>query len=328
MHSRYIGRMHKTARSAAAVVLGTWMLSATAHAQEGQSCSWSIGTAGNLAAAGRGWDLTTPGNVAWSVSPVLSQQCSLYTEDRRARTWIGVDATPTLRHSYRTMATRGSLIALMHMGVDFRVADGFAWWGFHAVHNIAAWGVGTRLLIERAPKSRFGFYGVEGRLNYIPGTEADVQGVLLLRFHSRWTGTNSEEDNLPQERWQSSKKISLRTGFDAGPLLAWRFEAGLGGKTGVEIGTRVGILTNFFAETAVQPTGLLYIDIPVERDAVVQLELSGGPTLRDGTIRPMAGVAAQLDPWDTVLQAQLGVLIWRADDRNFASADVGFSWVW
>jgi hypothetical protein len=87
-------------------------------------------------------------------------------------------------------------------------------------------------------------------------------------------------------------------------------------------------LTNLFADAAVQPVGLGYVDIPLEPDeGAIQLELAAGTTRRDGAWVPLGGVSAQLDPADSVLQGQIGVLV-GGGPRIWATVDGGVSWLW
>lgn len=310
----------------AATLMLYFVAPVSAWAQSGDACSWAVGVAGNTSPAGRDWDLSTPESY-WSMSPVVSQECHMPT-DGVVMPWVGVDAAPTLQHRYRAIGERGTVGALFSAGIGWRpVRRTFV--GPQLVTNMTAWGAGIRAIYLAPPRNRFGLYGAEVRAQWMSGINPDFQAFLLIHVHHRWTGWYSEEAYLPLERRQVERRSSVATGFEVGPFVSWRLEfRPRSVYRSVELGVRAGVLSNLFADAAVQPTGLAYVDVPLPvLEGAPQIEASGGVTRRDGKWVPLAGAAAQIDPADSSLQGQLGLLI-GGGDRVWLTLDAGLGWVW
>jgi hypothetical protein len=300
-----------------------------------------LGAGGNVTPASRDWSLLTQRG-AWSVAPVFSTSCSEVDAESRGRAWIGVDAVPGLRHRYRRIGETGALWALAHMGLSWPVRP-YLDLGPHLVTNVTAWGAGIHIRYLPAPTNRLGLRGIELRLQGMIGDDPDLQALVLVHLHHRWVGGTSEEEHLQDREGptgQMARKVRLATGFEVGAVTGMRLEVNTAAEASIDLGVRAGILTNFFADAAVQPIGLLYLGVPVEDDNIIQLESNIGVSRRDGAWSPVFGASFQVDPADSVLKAHLGLVAGIGPDRPseetgaeargrwWASIDGGFAWIW
>lgn len=318
--------------AAALAVLVSMAVPTVARAQQGNGCAWSLGMAGNLSPAGRDWDLSTPAG-SWSLTPVASQQCAVVDEWTNVRPWVGLDVVPFLQHRYASLGERGTLGMLANAGFTIRMAP----WtsvGGHVLTNGTAVGLGARAVWLRPPRNRFAPYGIETRLQFMPGSSPDFQAMVLLHFHHRWVGEFSEAEHVDPHRQRGKVAGRMSTGFEIGPLLAWRGQITLGraasarGTAAPELGVRIGVLTNPFADAAVQPIGLVELDIQPWIDIPwFDVATSAGVTRRDGIFAPAGGVAGQIDVPESSVQVHLGVLV-GGGDRFWGSIDTGVGWVW
>lgn len=300
----------------------------------GQACQWSVGIAANTAPPARSFSLLTPEG-AWSVSPVLGSQCSP-TSDLRWHPWAGVDLVPTLQHSYRRLAERSSLFVLARAGMDLSLYRDLLRVGLHLTTNVTAWGFGVRLRLLDPPKvgpsrTRLGVHGLELRVDLLAGETPDVQASLRVHVHDRWVGNRSEERARPPLTWRQARPWHVATGFELGTITGLRVQLTPGaiGPT-PEIGLRGGALTNLFADAAVQPLALAYVDVPLSPDAEVQPQIGvhAGVTRRDGRAGPLGGVVFELDPMPVPFQIHLGLLVGVDDEGVYQSIDAGMGALW
>ena len=146
-------------------------------------CARAVGWTSGVTIAQRDWDFTTPGRAATSQSPVISQWCNQAVSEV-VTSWFGVDIVPLYQHSYRRLADRAPLLAMLNMGGSLRMHPRHHL-GLHITTNAVAMGAGMRWewLWSRGDDSHR--HGLDTRLNVLWGTDPDLQLVMLYTFRSR-----------------------------------------------------------------------------------------------------------------------------------------------
>ncbi len=172
--------MNRPLLIAAAIVAGA-LAAPEANAQVfwPDDCGRSVGWAVGATPARRDWDFTTPGPVAVSSSPVISQWCNQEAANGRVASWFGIDLIPIYQHSYRRLRDRGPLLVMLNIGGELRLGRK-QHLGLHATTNALAWGAGLRWQFNATGHAtrRQGF-GL--RANVLWGTEPDLQLVLDIQ---------------------------------------------------------------------------------------------------------------------------------------------------
>lgn len=317
------------ALAATLVAMLGWSASVPAWAQTGDACAWAVGLAGSHPRPSDSFTLLTPRG-AWSLSPVLSTQCSR----SGAAPWApfaGVDLVPTLRHSYRRLGERGSLLVLARLGVDARLARSTRV-GLQVTTNGAAWGSGLRWRYLPPPSQGLGVRGFEFRFDVLAGETLDLQATLLLHLHHRWVGERSERDHVEDsERWARRRRWRVASGFEMGAVTGLRLQLtpGVDGQV-PELGLRLGALTNLAANLAVQPIALARADFNTLRgfDVQPQVALSAGVMRRDGKADPVAGLAVEVENAAAPFAVHWGTLYGLHEGESWMSVDVGVSSLW
>ncbi len=146
-------------------------------------CSRAVGWAGGATVSQRDWDFTTPGRVATTGSPVISQWCNQAVSDI-VTSWFGVDVMPLYMHSYRRLADRAPLLVMLDMGGTLQL-NRRQHIGLHITTNAVALGAGARWEWIWSRGDDAHRHGLDTRLNVLWGTEPDVQMVMLYTFRSR-----------------------------------------------------------------------------------------------------------------------------------------------
>lgn len=277
-----------------------------------QWCGTSVGVAGGLSPAGRGWDLSTAGPVAWSVSPLASAHCA--TEDDVL--WAGVETVPWLQHTYGGNGWRGPVLTTASLGASWRTDAGMI--GPYVFTNGPASGIGLRWASDthdaRAP--------IELRLAWMGGRNPDFQASLAIQFASREVG---DEVGWPLDG-DHLFGAHFAQGFEVGNINGYRAEVRWPDDAVVHgVGVRGGVLHGRLSHTSLQPVALGYVDL-VLNDAM-GLQLSGGATVRKGEVGPIAGVATTIRGEESPLGLQLGVLVWQ-QGNVYVTPDVSVLLVW
>lgn len=275
-------------------------------------CGTSVGAAGGLSPAGRGWDLSTAGPVAWSATPLASAHCALDND----ALWVGVETVPWLQHTYGGNGWRGPVLTTASLGTSFGTAAGSI--GPYVFTNGPASGIGLRWASgnhdTRAP--------IELRLAWMGGRNPDFQASLAVQFASWEVG---DEVGRPL-RGDAPFGAHFAHGFELGNLNGYRAEVRWPHGTVVHgVGARVGVLHGRLSHTALQPTALGYVDL-VLNDAM-GLQVSGGATVRKGEVGPIAGVATTFRGEESPVGLQLGVLVGQ-QGNVYVSPDVSVLMVW
>lgn len=277
-----------------------------------QWCGTSVGVAGGLSPAGRGWDLSTAGPVAWSVTPLASAHCAA----RNDIVWAGVETVPWLQHTYGGNGWRGPVLMTASLGAAWRTDVGAV--GPYVFTNGPAMGLGVRWASDTHENGS----PVELRLAWMGGRNPDFQASLAIQFASWDVG---DEVGRPLDSDQLFG-AHLAHGFELGNLTGYRAEVRWPYGTVIHgVGARGGVLHGRLSHTALQPTALGYVDL-VLNDAM-GLQLSGGATIRKGEIGPIAGVATTFRGEESPVGLQLGLLVGQQGDV-YVSPDVSVLMVW
>lgn len=269
------------------------VLVASALAQD-VGCAPTIGLAAATHTARRDWDLSVPrGQVR--LAPSLGAHCA-----SRAG-WIGVTATPGLRHTYGRLGGRAPLAATAEIGLTLYREDDLqlATWTFW---NRSGWGMGGAVgfLIEDRP--------VQLRVGGMGGPSPTWLASVVVSPVKRLAPADREE------AW-------LHGGFEVASLPALRVEADLG--SAIAVGLRFGVLHRPKRDVFFRPVGLGTVTwIPEEGG--VGLAVSAGMVM-DGIVRPATGVAFVLDGQRPV---HLGFLAIPTGARVVLVEDVGVTFRW
>lgn len=302
--------------------LALFAFSAQAQMLEPDLCMRSIGVATGAALAGRNWDLTTPGPVAFTASPSLWQGCQ---EDARWKwvTWFGVSAMPLYQHSYGgALDDRLPLLGLITWGagneISYRTMI-----GGELVTNGIAFGAGVR--VNTSLRTGIALrQGPDLRVRYLFGAEPEIQVDLLWRFPAHQTVMVPDDEHPP---WLVGRPIFVQAGFEVGAVMGVR---GRIGNAERGIGLRIGERTALRRDIALQPIGLVYFENPM---AGVRLVVSGGTTRVNGEFLPVAGAAIGTN--GKLFRAHAGALVttdaFAANPEGSPLSwvpDVGLSWTW
>ncbi|MCB9670611.1 MAG: hypothetical protein H6734_14120 [Alphaproteobacteria bacterium] len=253
--------------------------------------------------AQRDWDLTSPVRDPLPI-PSLTHGCWF------GGTFLGVDATPGLQHTYRSLSGRGPMTFTTSFGVPLVRRGGFrlATW---LVVNRSAMGGG--LMVSQAWEDR----RILIRVGAVPGPAPTVlASVQVAPGRTRPLGSDP----------------AVSTGFEVGGMSGLRLERALSDpRAGIatSLGLRVAALHRPRHEVYFRPTVLatlvLYAHFYDEDDdstsALALLQLSAGTVIADGVPRPAYGIAVPLGGRTAGLF--LGVLFTHDDTGPRAFTDGG-----
>lgn len=288
---------------------------------EASWCAWGTGAAVAATHGARDWDLATPGTWVRSQSPALDLACG--GDDRSL--WVGVQATPTLWHSYDRLDGRYPMPVSYAMGTTFwaegRASAGMLAGGSRAARGIGAFGV--------VPLPAWGDW--EPRLHvrglWFPGRDDAFQATLLLELGR----LERESGDLMGARVDLvGPDLRLRQGFEVGGLVGYRVTVGLADadpeETSVVVGVRAGVLTDLRRELALRPVGLGTIAVHLG-DSPIGAELGAGASMVEGAPVPASGLSLTLQGEEHPLHGRAGVLV-MIGDRVSVAPDVGLGWTW
>jgi hypothetical protein len=285
------------------------------------ACEFGLGVAAGGTRAGVDWDLTTPGDFAFTASPVFSQSCTFATP--RVLGWVGLDVVPTFQHSYRALRLRAPLVTQGMLGFRLRLGSPTTF-GPHVLTNGLAFGGGLRLDVDV----------LSFRLNLIAGADPTAQLQAVYTFgarHSESPLSSYRDHPLRPGRLRLYGRTQAQLGFEIGTLQGLLVEIGhLHFRPHAYV--RVGMLTSPFSGIALQPTLLIgATDKLMDPKAALfgltwynAWALAGGVTLRDGGPVPIASINHVLAPQRrSPVQFRYGVIV----GPGQVAADVGWSWL-
>jgi hypothetical protein len=173
-------------------------------------CSRAVGEVTGLTFGGRDYDFTTPGALAVSESPVLSQTCVRIGKSggpSQAAFWLSFDAMPLLVHSYGRFGARSPVWVEAALGAGRRYGRHI--FGLEVVTNSVALGIGARWVMRLPEKQDHPAPSFELKLAYYPAIDPEVRATVLMHFESMHfdprrnpmtplgRSTSSEEAPLP-----------------------------------------------------------------------------------------------------------------------------------
>lgn len=270
-------------------------------------CDRTLGASGGVAAAGRDWDLSTPGPWAATASPSLSLTC----ERRFAGagvSWLGVDIAPLHLHTYRALDQRLPLWHLVDYGLGRRVGARTLV-GVDLLTNGLAFGVGARLHTSYRPGGTLR-PGPDVKVRVLFGNEPEAMVVVGWRSSGRIRETLPEPDQ--------EERVHARWGMEIGTITGLRARVGQGDWAGV---ARLGTYTALRRGAALRPTALLGVEAPVG-DTFHALVGAGAQRV-DDVWQPLGSIA--MTTQGRLMRAHFGGLI-RTDGT--VQPDFGFAWTW
>ncbi len=289
------------------------LIPALGHAQDGMYCSAGAGAAASIAPAGRGWDLSTPGPWATGLTPALNSQCDF------GFMFVGIEGLPLMRHSYTSLGGRGPVLLTATIGSSIRVADGIRA-GHYLTSNGAARGLGLRTTIdlgELGPTHPM----IELRAGVLRGLNPTWNAMAVLHLY--------RFDLEDAEYGRHLGPGDLRYGFTVGTLTGVRAEWAVDRHRyldAVMFGVRAGVLHNRRAGAPLQPVALPYMVLPLGGEGG-GLEVTAGPTLRKGVVRPLFGASLRAYGDEAPIQIHAGLLV-GTGDGIYITPDIGVSLVW
>jgi hypothetical protein len=160
-----------------------WLAAALALAQEPRDalCSRAIGGVGGLTFGRRDYDFTTPGLFAFSESPVFSQTCARIGKSpgpSQSVFWIGLDAMPTLLHSYNLFGRRSPVWVEAGLGAGRRYGRHI--FGFQVLTNSVTIGVGARWVVRLPEKAENSAPSLELKVAFYPAHDPEVRASVLV----------------------------------------------------------------------------------------------------------------------------------------------------
>ncbi len=254
------------------------LIAAPARAKSG--CSIGAGARSSFAPAERDWDLTTPRDTV-GLAPSLSARC---------HSWIGffgVDASPGLRHGYRTLNARGPLA--MHLSFGVAVQENVGVW---TLSNGAMRGYGVFVVVPTGERS-----AVWVRSAIIPGPSPTV----MLDIQGSWDFNGDG----PHDRGVLDPSI----GVELGTVWGLRADFALGQ---LRPGVRVAMLHRVERDVLLSPVGLGTLVIPFnspDDDAFVFAEVAGGARWTGSETGMVGGASLGSAFADGRIRSHVGVLV-------------------
>lgn len=273
-------------------------------------CLRSLGGVTGLTFGRRDFDFTTPGQLAWSGSPMLSQLCERIGTGWKSQSvvWIGLDAMPTLAHSYNRLGERSPVWAESTFGIGRRFGRHTV--GLGATTNFVQYGITGRWTVRLSRDERLAGPSLELRAQVVPASDPDVRLALMLTF-SATRMDPGEAPMTPGPRFRArlgdlrglepDGKNRVKQQADAEGLPTYRGDTWVG--FGFEAGTAMGLR----AELVRKPLGIAALRAVIVTSwagsALLQPSLlasvghragptlTGGVTRHDGAWIPVGGAA-------------------------------------